>query len=465
MKLIKVYAHIFFLSIIFLSGNIVSQEVRGKVLDKETKQALSNVSIFLTKNNKIGTTTNEKGEFFLDIKKSNLTSITFSIIGYNSLTIHISQLKNSGGIIHLTRENNLLHEISIISPKKQEKLKYTTVGNLESELSSFASVRVDDKLYISGGDKSNLENGFLATFERASASVPQLSQEALNRFWTPSLNYRRYSNKIYEFDLKENKLRELPTHLKSNRAYHKMYYFNGNLYVLGGKKLSVQSWRYKEYLSNDIEIYNLAKNTIKSRKVNLHQAANFGLTGKNEYLFLMGGSKAIKNKQKVFSEKISYLNLKNGNWYVLGEMKNPKETNTIQIGNYIYTFGGNNGKPTDEITSWNVITGEWSTIGKLFYPIENAALTKYKNDIYIFEQGKILVYNVIKKTLKQYYTEIYLKNANLHYYDYALYILGGLIPEKYSTRSSDKIYRIDLLEMKITKVTDFKKFNSSSDKL
>ena len=70
--------------------------------------------------------------------------------------------------------------------------------------------------------------------------------------------------------------------------------------------------------------------------------------------------------------------------------------------------------------------------------------------------GKLLIFNTFNRELKEYEINLYLENANMHYYNDALYIIGGKIKKEYSTEPSSSIYKIDIAEFNITKMSNYK---------
>lgn len=87
----------------------------------------------------------------------------------------------------------------------------------------------------------------------------------------------------------------------------------------------------------------------------------------------------------------------------------------------------------------------------LFYGIENPALASNDNIIYIFNDDKIMTYNIETKILHEYRIDLNLKNSQIFCYGNNLYILGGSIESDYKKSPSSKLYSIDLNEFSVTK--------------
>ncbi len=129
-------------------------------------------------------------------------------------------------------------------------------------------------------------------------------------------------------------------------------------------------------------------------------------------------------------------------------------TGTI-LGDKIYTIGGLNQK-ISSIESWDINSGEWVVEGELFYGFKEPALASFGTNIYIYHYGKLLIYNVVQKSLKEYTIALYLNNPNMHVYKDALYIIGGYKETEYTKDPSSGIYSIELSEFSKTTVTNFK---------
>ncbi len=235
------------------------------------------------------------------------------------------------------------------------------------------------------------------------------------------------------------------------RAYHNLNYYNNKLYVLGGKRLARN--RKFEYLENQIEIFDQEKNIITIDNTNPHQAVNFASFSYGDKIIVMGGSiKKKSNGSKEYSNKIHLFNLKSGLWYELGPMPVAKEASGVLIKDKIYLVGGFNKKALTAIETYDLITGKWKKEGDLFKGISKPAITHNGAILYIFEDGKILTYNLLTKELNTYYINLFLKASKLFYSGNTLYILGGFREKSYSAYPSRSLFSIDLNEFENTKI-------------
>mgnify|MGYP000867150210 CR=1 FL=1 len=226
---------------------------------------------------------------------------------------------------------------------------------------------------------------------------------------------------------------------------------NNKLYVFGGKTLSTN--RKREYLDDKIEVFDLKTQQIIIDNTNSHQAINFAAFAYQDNIIVMGGSIKLKNNgEKIYSDKSHLYNITSGYWYELPKMTKAKEVNGIIIKSKTYLIGGFNNYPLTEIESYDLITEKWEKEGDLFYGIENPALTYHNDTIYIFNEDKIMTYNIKTRILNEYKIDLNIKNAQIHYYKNNLYIVGGIIEDYYSKTPSSGLYSINLNEFYKTKI-------------
>jgi hypothetical protein len=452
----KLYKSLKIIIILIITQNCYAQNISGEVLDLKTKKPLQNVNIYLTKNTKTGTFTNADGKFSLALKAYKKTdSITFSLIGYKKNKTIILSLKDKNNTILLTKKTDSLKEVTFKTKRKQNFIRFKKIGDIKSNVSSFGSVLIDDKIYITGGDKSSKEEPFRRALTRAIEKYPEINYFHIIDNWEPNGTINSYSKELIIYNLKNNTRKIIKDKLQQ-RAYHQTNFYNGNLYVLGGKKLN--NFTSAEFLENKIEIYNLNNNRVQIDKTNPHKASNFASFIYKGNIITIGGSVAIKkNGLKVFSNKVHQYNIETGYWFLIEKMKTAKEVSGILLNDKIYLIGGFNNKSLNTIESWNLLSGKWSNEGKLFSAAAKPALTSNENTIYIFNRGELIRYNVKKKTLEKYNINLNLKNAEMHFYNNCLYIIGGKTEINFLEAPSSMLFKIDISEFNKTKMNDFKK--------
>jgi len=441
---------IFFLLINFFS---FAQNIKGVVLDLNTNKLLIGAHVYL-KNSVNGSITNKKGEFNLKIKskENKKDTLIISHIGYTTKKLPISEIKENNYVIHLSINLQNLEKITVFSNKKlKPKIYFNKLNSLKKGLYSFGSLIINDKIYVIGGNASHNTDQVLKTL---SVGDPNLSILDLYKKARYNFSWQHFSSDLFIYNTTTNTWKK--SNLKfRNRAYNNIHFFNDKIYVLGGIKLSKS--KKIEYLDDKIEVFDIKNDTIIIDDVNPHQAVNFASFLKNENLIIIGGSiKMKKNGFKEYSNKIHLYNLGSGYWYELTDMPNNKETKGVMVNNKIYLIGGFNKKPLEYIESIDLNTGKWKKEGQLFYGIERPALTYNNNIIYIFDNGKILTYNIITKELNEYLIDLFLKSSELHYTNNMLYLLGGYKENEYSFTPSRGFYSINLNEFEITKINKSK---------
>lgn len=431
---IKFALHVLLIILTFAPQIIKYQSIIGRVLDSQNNPLIG-ASIIVNRIG-IGTTSKEKGEYNLNynIKISESDSITFSFIGYTSQKLTISELKKKNFIVVLTESVQPIKEVSITNEKKHLKLQiaYKKLESLKYGLYSFGAILIDDKIWVVGGDKS---------YQSGRGLRPMFSTK-------PSFSYESYSDKLCIYDIKTNKWIESNQKF-SKRAYHNIQYYNGKVYVIGGKKLSTN--RIKEYLADEVEVYSIKDSNILTDNTNPHQAVNFASFVYNDNLIVMGGStKLTRFEEKICTNKTHLLNLNTGLWYELTDMPTAKEAKGVLINSTIFLIGGFNKKPLDNIETYNITTGEWKVLGQLFFEVERPAVAFNGNTIYILEDGRIQTYDINSKQLKLYSIDLPLKSSELFYINDKLYLLGGFVEDTSYKEPTSNLYSIDINEFNTT---------------
>jgi hypothetical protein len=106
--------------------------IKGKVVDKETLNALVFASVTLKESN-IATVTNIDGEFIIKVPENEATkSLEISFLGYKNKVIPLSEMKNSGykNIITMETAPIPIKEI-IIKPLMPEQIMEKAIGSID----------------------------------------------------------------------------------------------------------------------------------------------------------------------------------------------------------------------------------------------------------------------------------------------------------------------------------------------
>ena len=105
--------------IVFFVSNFCFCQIKAVIFDKETKEKISYVNIWI-ENENIGTTSNENGEFFIENSKGEI--LVLSSLGYETMKINLKEVPSE---IFLIPKSYELDEV-IVSTKKESKEK--TIG-------------------------------------------------------------------------------------------------------------------------------------------------------------------------------------------------------------------------------------------------------------------------------------------------------------------------------------------------
>ncbi|MFB9054950.1 carboxypeptidase-like regulatory domain-containing protein [Formosa undariae] len=432
---------------------ITAQNIKGTVLDRDTNMPLEDVNIY-SENTSKGTVTNDKGVFVLEITKElEADFISFSSVGYATKNYTIEEIKSLNYIVFLSKINEELNEVVLYSELElQEALPFKKIGSLKESVHHFGATLIGDKIYVIGGDKT-IKDDVKKRALQQSESIAELFKNVSK----PELIWKHYSDKLQVYDIEKDTVVVSDLNFRK-RAYHNVVAVDNQLYVLGGKSLSKS--QNTEYLENKIEVLDIETNVLELDDAYPHQAINFTSVAYQDNIIVMGGSNKQKaNGDKIYSAKSYIYNITSGYWYALKDMTKPKEVRGVLVNNKIFLIGGFNGDVLKAIESYNLETATWKAEGDLFYGMENPSLTVYNDIIYIFNDGKLLTYNIEAKVLNEYDIRLKLKAASLFYANDKLYIVGGHTEVYYQTTPSSDIYSIDLREFPKTRILQSKTMN------
>ncbi len=434
-----------------------AQTVNGIVKSQSSNLPIEDANIYALRT-KIGTLSNGKGEFFLNNTITSNDTLEVSHIGYITSKITIANLKKSNYIISLEEDIETLKNVNIIDnrwSKLKSKLDFTKLAPLEYGIYSFGSVAANGKIYVVGGDASDQWN-ILTTIKSKniggdpnSFSDPGFVNKYFLALGGDPAERIFFGENLFIYEPKTNSWEKSNQKFKK-RAYHSINFYSNALYVLGGKRTPLNKKR--EYLDNEIEVFNLNTNKIAIDKTNPHQAVNAASFTYNDNIIVMGGSiGSTESGIKTFTDKVHLYNLTSGLWYELTKMPVAQEVNGVLIDDKIFTIGNTDNGGFSEIQSFDLTTESWKQEATLLCRLENPAVTRNDDTIYIFEDGKLLVYNTKSKLIKEYYINLELRSAAMHFIDDKLYIIGGYDLSNYYTSPSSKTYSVSLDEFGITR--------------
>lgn len=427
-----------------LSGVMLSAQTKGIVLDEKLNKPLDGVNVYLP-NSTVLAVTNTRGEFNLKkLSAINKTdTVCFSYVGYAAKKVTVEELRAKNYIVYLSETALQLKGVTVVSTVENLKntIDYKQLASLKDGLYAFGSLLINNKIYVIAGNTSFGSSSGLEALE--------LYGDDFLQHMKPTISWREYSGAMHIYDIATDKW--ITDNQKfSKRAYHDMHYYNGKIYILGGKTLSRDA--ATEYLDDKFEVYDLNKKTLLVDHTNPHQAINSASFTYNGSLIVMGGSTRLKsNGDKEYSNKVHLCDLKSGYWYELDKMPDAKEAKGVIIGSKIYLIGGYRSRPLSEIQSYNVATAQWTTEGELSYEVDRPGIAYNSKTIYIFEDGKIQTYNTETRESNTYLIDLNLKSPELFCNNNKLYILGGFQLDNSLVSPSSDLYSIDLDEFDKTR--------------
>ncbi len=436
----------FFFLLLLVSTITYSQTFFIKVLDQ--KNNLPIVKAHLKLGDKVYLTDNKGMAIITPINNFRLE---ISHLQYESKVIKLRGERRKE--IYLNEKHSRLDEVVISSKRELKKhINFKELKDLPKPIHSFGSILKDDKLYTFGGDGSVIEysnkRGLSELIDSEEVNILKFLQKAKIG------NYYRYRNQSYVYDFKKKKW-ELNSKDLEKRAYHKAISHKNNIYIIGGKRLTLTKKR--EMLMHQIEVLDHTNNTIKVDEMNPHQAVNFESMMYKDKLLVIGGSlKQRSNGKKVYTDKVHMYDVNSGYWYELSSMSKGKETRGIIIKDKLYLFGGYKDRKLKEIESFDLISGKWKKEGELFTAMEKPAITKYKNTVYLFENNHIVSYNIESKELKEYKIDLPLFSSAMYFKDDKLYIVGGAEIGEFSYTPRKSFIEIPVEEFSLTAVKKIK---------
>ena len=436
---------ILLITIVF-SHLMIAQEIKGRVVDIETQRPLSNVYVIHNTTQK-RSFTGKNGHFTLKISNLEKDSLRFTCLGYSPLNISLTSY-NNGMTLKMHQKIESLDEITVIKRKRnlQNKIKYKKIAKLQKGVYGFGSTIYNGLLYISGGDLSIKDNPSKKA-AYLSSSVPNPSLNDFFKYLQPDYSKSEYSNKIQILNLETFNHSDVEM---ENRAYHNMIEYNGSLYILGGRRYSSDGKLL--YMESRINVLNTKDNIMEIDETNPHQGTNVASFVYGDNIILMGGSiTSIKEENISFMDRISTYDITSGYWYNLGKMPSAKEVNGTLIKNTFYTIGGYNGVKLSSIESYNLITGKWKYHKNLPYGIAKPAVTSHKEIIYFFDNGFLFFFDTVTQRLLKFELPLNLSQSNMHYYNDALWIIGGYTEQDFSKTPSPWVYKIDVNQFRKTK--------------
>ena len=421
-----------------------SQKITLNVFSSTTKEPIEKAHILFLNS---ALYTDENGAFSIDLLNKKSITIKISHLKYKNLEI-VFQKDFSSKIIFLNEKEELLKGIKITTKKQlKSSIEYKKLPEMPKAVYSFGSIIDDNKIYVFGGDVSSI-------IEKNKEGLSQLqfsSEAEIMKFLTKPkpISFNNYLGDIQYYDIEHQKW-QIKDEKVIKRAYHNTIYYKDTVLIIGGKTLSKK--KVRELLANEIEYVSLKDFSIEKDQTNPHQAVDFGSVLYDDKLLVFGGStKQLKNGKIIFSDEIHLYDLKTGYWYLLTKMPSAKEVTGIIFDDKLYLFGGFNKKNLSEIESFNLKTGIWTKEGNLFRGMKKPAITKDDEFIYLQEDGKMVTFEPKTSILKEFKIDLNFNNANMHFLNENLYLIGGYHVQDYRKFPSSSVFSIAVTEFLKTK--------------
>ena len=395
---------VLFLCVLFLGTSFGIAQTKGIVVDGGKGQPLSGVNIYLQKDSTGVGATDKKGEFEISRNRIGVNdTLIFSYIGYMPFKSTLHELQRLDCRVTLNEHPQLLREIVVSGERSPFFLEWARLASLPKPLYSFGGFLHDGKIYVIAGDE---------TLVKMNTKKYRQGTEA----------WEYHSRDMYVYDIAADEWTKCAKGFVP-RAGHTAQFYKGKVFILGGKRFSTN--RQLEYTDATMEVYDLDKGTLYVDPVNPHQAVDFASFVYNECLYAMGGAV----KENVFSNKMHTLDLKRGVWYELADTI-PAERcgrmNGIVVSDKVYLFGGSRTAPMWTAASYDLRTGEWQQLCDLKDGVTYPGLASHGDNIYIFENRNLQVYNIKTNTMRIYeLATLDMENAGLFYWDNKLYVVGG----------------------------------------
>lgn len=380
-----------------------------------------------------GVFTDKEGEFDMTVFSAlqPADTLRFSRVGYMQRFLTYGQLLQMKDV-RLKEDTVYLREVVVTAEQEKEIfLPVRTLSSLPQALFAFGTVLVDKRIYVQGGDESFSVAG--GTF------IDRTNGNFANK---QNFSWKAYSKKLWVYNIQKDCWTQCPQAF-SPRAYHTLLLYGQKLLAIGGKRLSTS--KKIEWLRPDIDRYDLKRDTLVVDETNPHMAADAAAFVYGNQLVIMGGSvKEADSGYRTYSADIHVLDLRTGYWYKVGKMPRAMECKGVIWQQKIYLFGGFDGMARRDIVSYNLKTEEWRYEGELPEPMERPAMTVAGDKAYVYEAGKMLVYDFLSGRIRSYAMQQKLKRCELLTDGRRLYLIGGGFPRSGHLTASSSFYAIDL---------------------
>ena len=143
----------------FFDSSSLFSQVGGRIVDAKTKQPLVGANIYTDLGVGVSVA-DKKGEFMINNGEllRDADTLCFSFVGYCTKRFSVTSLLQKKNVILLQEEPFALGEVTVYGIKKSYlRLPYTQISSMPVPLYSFAMISLEKKLYLTGGDRSQIK--------------------------------------------------------------------------------------------------------------------------------------------------------------------------------------------------------------------------------------------------------------------------------------------------------------------
>lgn len=165
------------------------------------------------------------------------------------------------------------------------------------------------------------------------------------------------------------------------RRYHTAVWDgNDSIYIMGGMSAVTHGKQRRLLRERRIEVFDIPSRQSKiigkmpgARRLGSAQYHN-------DKIFFIGGS-----RQNSATSTVGIYDVTKDKWQLAEKMLTPKNTQTIQRGQYLFTIGGYNGKsPLNAFERYNISTGKWQSLASIPQNLSAHSVVVFDNKIVSF---------------------------------------------------------------------------------
>lgn len=263
-----------------------------------------------------------------------------------------------------------------------QTLNFQNLADMSAGRGAITSVIVNNNIYVSNGYTANGDTNYIEKY-----NITNNSWSVLNSTLVP----KRFA---------------------SSETY------NNKIYILNG-------WG-----NSNVEILDLAANTVTNGATNPFYAGNLGSAIYNGKIYVFGGSGLNGASTFTFSNKFQYYNIASNTWNSLPDMPTAKETKGKIVDNKLYVIGGYNGTSSNLIDVYNLNTNLWTHQYTMPVGVSGHSLAVSNDKIFIVgdynNQTFLAYFDTTTNQLHQLSSNMNpRRHSAAEIYNNKLYIIGG----------------------------------------